>query len=272
MLDIRTAFALFGLVAMAGPAFAQNAPAEPPEPPKRPPIAAPAQSAAVAAPAQLAAPAPAPAAPTGGDVPPPPEFVSGGQPLEVDVHPVNPRAISPADKATLDQIDKYFNSIRVMSGKFVQIGADGQRITGSFWVSKPGRMRFDYDPPSPLQLLADGTSVAVRNRKLNTQDLYLISQTPLRFLLADSIDLIQDSRVIALGREQAGVSVVLEEKSSIGGSARIQLSFPAPSFTLRQWTITDAQGYDTTVTITSLDTTSRPPDRIFYIDQTRILK
>jgi outer membrane lipoprotein-sorting protein len=260
MPDIRTALAAFALAAMVGPAFAQADPAPPPTPPERPPVAAGASAAS------------APDAQSASAIMPPPEFVSGGQPLEVDTHPVNPRAISATDKATLDQVDTYFNSIRVMSGKFTQIGPDGQRTNGSFWVSKPGKMRFDYDAPSPLQLLADGTSVAVRNRKLNTQDLYLISQTPLRFLLADRIDLIQDSRVIAVGREQSGISVVLEEKSSIGGSARIRLSFPAPKYTLRQWIITDAQGYDTTVTVTSVDTTSRPPDRIFYIDQTRILK
>jgi len=254
---IRTVIAALGFAALAGPALAQDVP----EPPKKPPVAA--QSAAVAQPAPLS--------PANNDVPPPPELASG-QPLEVDMHPVNPRAISATDAATIDQIDKYFNSIRVMSGKFVQIGADGQRITGSFWVSKPGKMRFDYDSPSPLQLLADGTSVAVRNRKLNTQDLYLINQTPLRFLLADRINLIQDSRILAVGREQSGISVVVEEKSSIGGSARIQLSFPAPTYALRQWTITDAQGYETTVTINGVDTSSRPPDRIFYIDQTRILK
>jgi outer membrane lipoprotein-sorting protein len=252
----RIVLAALGLAAMAPPALAQSDPAATPTPPKRPPVNAQAPAAAQSP----------------GDLPPPPEFVAGGQPLEVDTHPVNPRAISAADKAILDQVDGYFNAIRVMSGKFVQIGPDGQRTTGSFWVSKPGKMRFDYDPPSPLQVLADGTSVAVRNRKLATQDLYFIGQTPLRFLLADRIDLIQDSRVIALGREQSGISVVLEEKSSVGGSARIQLSFPAPNFTLRQWVITDSQGYDTTVMITSVDTSSRPPDKIFYIDQTRILK
>jgi len=251
----RIVIAALGMVALAAPAFAQSNPT--PTPPKKPALPAQAPTVAQSSP---------------GGMLPPPDFVAGRQPLEVDTHPVNPKALTAADKATLDQVDTYFNSIRVMSGKFIQIGGDGQRITGSFWISKPGKMRFDYDPPSPLQLLADGRSVAVRNRKLNTQDLYFIGQTPLRFLLADSVDLIQDSRVIALGREPSGISVVLEEKSAVGGNAKIQLSFPAPSYTLRQWTITDAQGYDTTVTVTSVDTTSRPPDKIFYIDEQRLLK
>jgi outer membrane lipoprotein-sorting protein len=240
---------------MAGGALAQS---DTPAPTKKPPV----KTQIPATTAQGGA----------GDMLPPPEFIASGQPLDIDTHAVNPKAVNAADKAILDQVDGYFNAIRVMSGKFVQIGPDGQRTTGSFWVSKPGKMRFDYDPPSPLQVLADGTSVAVRNRKLATQSLYFIGQTPLRFLLADRIDLIEDSRVVAVGKEPAGISVVVDEKSNVGANARIQLLFPAPSFALRQWIITDAQGYDTTVMITSVDTTSRPPDKIFYIDQTKILK
>jgi outer membrane lipoprotein-sorting protein len=252
MLPVRTVLAALSLFMLAGTALAQDDPAGTPTPPSRPPVQQ------------------TPAGP--GDVPPP-EFVASGQPLEIDTHPINPQAVSAADKATLDQIDTYFNNIKFFSGGFVQVGSDGKRVTGKFWVSKPGRMRFDYDPPSSLQLLADGTSVAVRNRKLNTQSLYFIKQTPLRFLLAEKLDLIEDSKVLEVGREPAGISVVLEEGSAAsGGKSRIQLTFPAPAYDLRQWTITDPQGYDTTVTISGIDRKLQLPDRIFYIDQQKILK
>jgi outer membrane lipoprotein-sorting protein len=245
---IRTVLAALSLTVLAGSAFAQNDP--------------------VGTPLPAAQQAPAAA----GDVPPP-EFVASGQPLEIDTHPVNLKAVSAADKAILDQIDSYFNGIRFFSGNFVQVGSDGKRVTGKFWVSKPGRMRFDYDPPSPLQLLADGTSVAVKNRKLNTQSLYFIKQTPLRFLLADKLDLIEDSKVLEVGREQAGMSVILEEGSvASGGKSRIQLTFPAPNYELKQWTITDPQGFDTTVTISGIDRKLQLPDKIFYIDQQKILR
>ncbi|GLS22322.1 hypothetical protein GCM10007874_53400 [Labrys miyagiensis] len=248
----RTVLAALSLFMLAGTALAQDDPAGTPTPPSRPPVQQ---------------------TPTGaGDVPAP-EFVASGQPLEIDTHPINPKGVSAADKATLDQIDTYFNNIKFFSGGFVQVGSDGKRVTGKFWVSKPGRMRFDYDPPSALQLLADGTSVAVRNRKLNTQSLYFIKQTPLRFLLAEKLDLIEDSKVLEVGSEPAGISVVLEEGSAAsGGRSRIQLTFPAPAYDLRQWTITDPQGYDTTVTISGIDRKLQLPDRIFYIDQQKILK
>ena len=90
-----------------------------------------------------------------------------------------------------------------MSGNFVQIGADGRRASGNFYLQKPGKVRFEYDPPSPIDIIADGSSVVVRDRRLATQDLYPLSQTPLRFLLADRIDLLRDTNVTARHRRRA---------------------------------------------------------------------
>src|SRR5262249_30687232 len=146
-------------------------------------------------------------------------------------------AATPAQKDALDRIDAYLNALRVMSGTFTQVNPDGTRSTGQFWISKPGRMRFQYAPPSPVDLIADGRSLAVRDRKLNTQDLYYISQTPLRFLLADRIDLDRDSRVINVSVDRDWARVTLEEKSTIGGTAQIQLLFSVADYTLRQWTV-----------------------------------
>src|SRR6478736_6528446 len=158
-----------------------------------------------------------------------------------------------------------------MSGSFTQVNPDGTRSTGQFWISKPGKMRFQYAPPSPVDLIADGRSLAVRDRKLNTQDLYYISQTPLRFLLADSIDLTADARVIGVAVQPEWIVVTLEEKSTCAGTARIQLRFSADDASLKQWTVTDAQGYDTTVALYDVDTSTRPNDKLFRIDEHRTL-
>ena len=69
---------------------------------------------------------------------------------------------------------------------------------GEFYLQKPGKVRFDYNPPSPIEMIADGSSVVVRDRKLATQDLYPLSQTPLRFLLADRIDLMRETNLIGV--------------------------------------------------------------------------
>ncbi|MFN8829300.1 MAG: outer-membrane lipoprotein carrier protein LolA [Labrys sp. (in: a-proteobacteria)] len=167
-------------------------------------------------------------------------------------------------------INAYLNSIRIMSGTFTQLGPDGTRTTGKFYISKPGRLRFQYDPPSQVELIADGRSVAVRDRKLNTQDLYLIGQTPLRFLLQDTIDLLQDPNVVGVSVDPDLVSVTLQEEQAIGGAAQIVLMFSATDYSLKQWSITDAQGFQTAVAIFDINTVDTPPDRLFYIDETRM--
>ncbi|HEV1998937.1 MAG TPA: outer-membrane lipoprotein carrier protein LolA, partial [Xanthobacteraceae bacterium] len=104
-------------------------------------------------------------------------------------------AFSAAQRASLDRINGYFNSVTNLVGNFVQVGPDGSRTEGKLYILKPGKVRFEYDPPSPIELIADGSSVAVRDRKLATQDIYPLSQTPLRFLLADKINLLRDANV-----------------------------------------------------------------------------
>jgi outer membrane lipoprotein-sorting protein len=207
---------------------------------------------------------PAPAGPPDIKAPP---AIGGVQPVAAKAA----TAAAPSQQEALQRVNSYLNKLRVMSGSFTQVNPDGTRSTGKFWISKPGKLRFQYAPPSPVELVADGRSVAIRDRKLNTQDLYLIGQTPLRFLLADNIDLVSDTRVAGVSVEPDWVNVVLEEKSSIGGNARIQLMFSGTDYSLKQWTVTDAQGYDTTVAIFDTDTSSKPPDKLFYINEQRTL-
>ena len=111
----------------------------------------------------------------------------------------------------------------------------------------------------------------VRDRKLATQDLYPLSQTPLRFLLADRIDLMRDTNLIGVYADDVFVTVVIEERQIIAGTHRLMLMFGAQDYQLRQWTVTDPQGYDTTVAVYNLDTTqaARPepvPDRLHPAD------
>ena len=140
-----------------------------------------------------------------------------------------------------------------MSGKFVQIGADGRRAAGQFYIQKPGKVRFEYDPPSPIDIIADGRSVVVRDRKLATQDLYPLSQTPLRFLLSDRIDLLRDTNVTGVTADEMFISIVVEEKQALIGTSRLMMMFDAQDLQLKQWVVTDPQGYDTTVAVSNLD-------------------
>ncbi|WCS23413.1 outer membrane lipoprotein carrier protein LolA [Methylobacterium sp. NMS14P] len=175
-----------------------------------------------------------------------------------------------ADPATLlAQANAYFNGISTLTGNFVQIGADGRRIGGKLTLAKPGRLRFDYDQPSPLEVVADGTSVAVRDRKLNTQDLYFIAQTPLKFLLREKIDLARDLTVTDVASDPGSVRISLEDRATLGGTSKIQLFFDAEMKTLSQWRITDPQGYVTTVTLSNLQKGKSVDGSAFFINYGR---
>src|SRR3974390_1461775 len=176
--------------------------------------------------------------------------------------------LKPEQRAIVDKVNKYLSLVQTLQGKFVQVGSDGRRTTGDFYLSKPGRVRFEYDDPSPIELVADGTSVVVRDRKLATQDVYPLSQTPLRFLLADKVDLTRDTNVIAVYADDVFITVVVAEGNGVGGTSGAMIMFNASNMQLKQWTVTDPQGYDTTVAVYNLDTSRRPDPSMFKIDYT----
>lgn len=172
-------------------------------------------------------------------------------------------------RTIIARINTYLTGVQQLNGKFVQVGPDGSRSQGDFYISKPGRVRFEYDDPSPIELIADGQSVVVRDRKLATQDVFPLSQTPLRFLLSDKVDLLKDSSLVAVYADDVFVTAVLEEKNGLVGTSRLMIMFNAKDMQLKQWTVTDPQGYDTTVAVYNLDSTRTPDPSMFKIDFTR---
>ena len=178
-------------------------------------------------------------------------------------------AFDARQRALADRISTYLSSIRQLHGNFVQVAPDGSKSEGEFFLQKPGKVRFDYNAPSPIEMIADGSSVVVRDRKLATQDLYPLSQTPLRFLLADRIDLMRDTNLIGVYADDVFATVVIEERQILGGTHKVMMMFGAQDYQLRQWTVTDPQGYDTTVAVYNLDNTKQPDPNMFRIDYTR---
>ena len=177
-------------------------------------------------------------------------------------------ALNPQQRAIIDKVDEYLSKTQILSGKFVQVGPDGRRSEGEFYIEKPGKVRFDYSPPSPISIVADGQTVVVRDTRLATQDVYPLSQTPLRFLLADHVDLLKDTNLVAVYADDVFITVVVEEKNGIVGTSRLMIMFGAKDMQLKQWTVTDPQGYDTTVAVYNLDTSHKPDPGMFHIDYT----
>jgi outer membrane lipoprotein-sorting protein len=162
---------------------------------------------------------------------------------------VNPRSrFTPEQQLALVRITQYFNSFKTLEGKFVQIGPTGEQSEGSFNLVRPGLIRFHYNPPSRLAVIADGRSVAIRDGNARTQDIYPLQRTPLRHLLADEVNLADENIVDSVREEPDLVSVLLIERSAFA-SGKLQLIFDRRTFVLRQWIVTDAQGLNTSVAV-----------------------
>jgi outer membrane lipoprotein-sorting protein len=202
----------------------------------------------------------------------------------VDLHPAKPAKTAPrpatkpapagADPAApisaaeaVRRANAYLDSMQVMTADFVQIGPDGKRSEGKLYVQRPGRMHFQYAPPDRLEVVADGRSVAIRDQKVGTQDLYFIGQTPLKFLLSDHIDISRDTKVMGVSLDPNAVAITIEDKATFGGSATITLLFDPATFALKQWTVLDSQGLQTVVTLFNVDLAAVPDASLFKIDE-----
>ena len=173
-------------------------------------------------------------------------------------------AVPPAAQKIAD----HFSSVKSMSGEFVQFGPKGEQTGGKFFLARPGKIRFNYDGSSNFRVISDGKSVVILNKKLNTSDLYPLSKTPLKLLLDDHIDL-SGGRVKDVKQEDDLTTIKLSDKS-VFGNAMITMMFDPKSYELRQWTITDAQGKDTTVMIFNVKQGVKIDQKLFKINTDRL--
>jgi len=149
----------------------------------------------------------------------------------------------------VERINAYFNNITNLQGSFEQVDSTDKRTTGRFYVQRPGKIRFDYAPPSGLRIIADGNNLAIEDSDLKTVEKYPIQSTPFRLLLADSVDLSRDARIVGVESQEGTLSVSIEDKSS-DAAGSIRLVFDSGTeLQLKQWLITDAQGLTTRVTV-----------------------
>src|SRR5215469_16599760 len=171
-----------------------------------------------------------------------------------------------ADVRDLDRISTYLNGIHTLKGSFVQIGPDGQIDEGIFYIEKPGRMRFEYHAPNPVLIVCDGTTIAVVNRKLKTINSYPLFSTPLNLVLSDDLNLKKNPSIAGITREP-GEIIVSARAASSKMNGNLTLVFAEPNLELRQWTIVDAQGLSTTVSLRDLQPGTQLDPSLFKLPE-----
>jgi outer membrane lipoprotein-sorting protein len=191
-------------------------------------------------------------------------------PSKSQVQPfVPPRAaLTTEQKADLKRISDYLNTIKSVQGRFSQIAADGRTAQGTFYLRKPGRIRFEYDRPNPTLIVADGTTVAVTNSQLKTTDRYPLINSPLRLLLSETIDLATDQRIVDVKKEPGVLSFTARETAGPArGSITLVLADTGGTLELRQWEVLDAQGMRTTIALNDVRQNANIPASMFVIQE-----
>ncbi len=159
---------------------------------------------------------------------------------------------TPQDRADLARIEAYLDSLRSLKAQFLQVAPNGAIARGTAWLQRPGRMRFQYDPPSPLLLVAGHGVVVFHDRQLAQTSNILISQTPLGILLADKVTLSGGITVTGMQRLPGQIQVSLVRTAS-PGDGTLTLVFADNPLALRQWTVLDAQRQETRVTLYNVE-------------------
>jgi outer membrane lipoprotein-sorting protein len=180
-------------------------------------------------------------------------------------------ALTPQDHADLARIQAYLNSLHTLKARFLQVAPDGQTTQGTAWLERPGRMRFEYDKPSPFLLVAGYGLVVFHDAQLKQTSNFPLSQTPLGILLGDNIDLVGgDLTVASLARQPGEIEVTLLRTAS-PSDGTLTLVFSDNPLALRQWTVVDAQHRETRVTLYDVKLGGTFPASLFRFIDPRLL-
>ncbi len=173
-----------------------------------------------------------------------------------------PASLTPADQGWVARIQTTLDGLTTLKARFLQIAPDGATTQGTAWLDRPGRMRFEYDKPSPLLLVANGGQVVFHDAKLDQVTTVPLDRTPLGLLLAPSIRLSGNVTVTGFLHRQDQVQLTLERTASPGDGS-LTLVFSENPFGLRSWTVIDAQGRQTRVDLYDIATGASFSDDLF---------
>ena len=178
-------------------------------------------------------------------------------------------ALSELDRADLARIERYLTGIRTLRSRFLQVSSAGVPVEGDLYLNRPGKMRFEYDPPYPALLMADGLVLLYYDKELKEETYLPLWETPLWFLLRDEVELDDSVRVIALKRGPGVLRVTLEQNGE-SPQGKVTLVFADKPLALKKWVVTDAQGVTTEVALLGPRVGVEIDDEIF--DRLKLLR
>jgi outer membrane lipoprotein-sorting protein len=170
--------------------------------------------------------------------------------------------------AAVKEVADYIQGFKTLKGEFTQVSSKGNVSKGVFILSKPGKMRFEYAAPNPFIIVSDGTWVTIKNRAKDRAEQYPLSQTPLRLVLDDDIDLMKEANILEVETKEGLTTITLQDrKKTVPGN--LILVYDEGKKALQQWVVVDGQGRRTTVSLENIVPGGKPDPKLFRIEVRR---
>lgn len=176
----------------------------------------------------------------------------------------------PSSASLIAQAETYLHNLKTAKARFLQTGTDGAQAIGTFYISRPGKLRFEYDPPVKDFVVADGFFIYFYDSQLQEQSNAPIGQTMADFLLREDLRLSGDVKVTDIKRGGGLIQISLVQ-SSDPASGTLTLGFTEEPYALKKWRVTDSQGAITEVELFQLQTGVNLPKSLFvYSDPKKL--
>ncbi len=198
-------------------------------------------------------------------------MMAAGAPDQADAAPRKP-VLSAQDREDITRVEQYLNSISTLKAHFLQISANGGQVEGTAFLSRPGRLRLQYDPPSPLLMVADGSFLIVHDKELGEPSYIPLDSTPAGVLVRQNVQLDGKDVTVTKVTRQPGVLSVSLVQSDDPGQGELTLILSESPLTLRQWRVVDAQGATTSVSLYQAQTGVKLDPKLFEFKNPHMAK
>ena len=163
------------------------------------------------------------------------------------------------------QIESYLNSIKTLSARFLQVDSDGNVTNGQLYLRRPGRLRFEYDDPSPLLIVADGIWLILHDRELGQVSRYPLYESPLGALVDEPVNLREKVEVVRVEQGLGVLRIMVVDRAN-PDEGWIDITFTEPPLLLRQWKVRDAQGGTIELSLTDIRVNQKLDPNLFFFE------
>lgn len=166
----------------------------------------------------------------------------------VSTEPNGLQGLSPDEVSIVRRVEGYLNNLKSVSARFIQISSNGGLSEGNVSIQRPGQMRFEYDPPVPIVMIANGATLLYFDKKLKQSTYLPLWKTPLWFLIREKVELHKDIQILRAQESDSTIQLELKAEGESDGT-QMTLLFSDNPISLRKWEVVDAQGITTQVSL-----------------------